>query len=243
MNRRRSERDQPIPVPRSFFERHLGRIRDVAALKVLLTIYERAATLDETEQYVAEDELFSDRRLLDGLRWTATTRPPVGEVRRGIDMLVAHDAIVRICVEENDQSSFWLMPKEPENVTRLNTIISGGAAFPFRTSPAVPEPRVAIERPNVFRLYEQNIGMLTPLIADQLIEAIELYPERWIEDAIGEAVSLNRRNWRYIQRILQRWETEGRGDETDRRNQGASGFVQPEKYLHGKYSSLFRRGD
>jgi len=243
MNRRRSERDQPIPVPRSFFERHLARIRDIAALKVLLTIYERAATLDEAEQYVAEDELFSDRRLLDGLRWTATTRPPVGEVRRGIDLLVAHDAIVRICVEENDQSSFWLMPKEAENVARLNTIISGGAPFPFRSSPAVREPRVAIERPNVFRLYEQNIGMLTPLIADQLIEAIELYPERWIEDAIGEAVSLNRRNWRYIQRILQRWETEGRGDETDRRNQGASGFVQPEKYLHGKYSSLFRRGD
>lgn len=243
MNRHRSQRDQPIPVPRSFFERHLTRIRDIAALKVLLTIYERVSVLDDTEQFVAEDALFADRALLDGLRWAATTRPPLGEVRRGIDLLVAHDAIVRICVEENDESSYWLTPKEPDNVTRLNTIINGDTSFPFRSSPTVVQPRVAIERPNVFRLYEQNIGMLTPLIADQLIEAIELYPERWIEDAIGEAVSLNRRNWRYIQRILQRWETEGRGDETDRRNQGASGFVQPEKYLHGKYSSLFRRGD
>ena len=243
MNHRRSERDQPIPVPRSFFERHLARIRDIAALKVLLSIYERVAALDVAEQFVAEEALFADRTLLDGLRWTATTRPPLGEVRRGIDLLVAHDAIVRICVEENDNDSFWLMPKEPENVTRLNEVIHGEAPFPFRSTQAIAQPRIAIERPNVFRLYEQNIGMLTPLIADQLIEAIELYPERWIEDAIGEAVSLNRRNWRYIQRILQRWETEGRGDETDRRNQGASGFVQPEKYLHGKYSSLFRRGD
>jgi DnaD/phage-associated family protein len=243
MNRQRSERDQPISVPRSFFERHLTRIRDIAALKVLLTIYERVSTLDEAEQFVAEEELFADRGLLDGLRWSATTRPPLGEIRRGIDLLVAHDAVVRVCVEEGDHSSYWLMPKEPDNVTRLNAIIHGETQFPFRSSPAVVQPRVAIERPNVFRLYEQNIGMLTPLIADQLIEAIELYPERWIEDAIGEAVSLNRRNWRYIQRILQRWETEGRGDETDRRNQGASGFVQPEKYLHGKYSSLFRRGD
>jgi DnaD/phage-associated family protein len=243
MNHRRSERDQPIPVPRSFFERHLVRIRDIAALKVLLSIYERVADFDVAEQYVAEEALFADRLLLDGLRWTATTRPPIGEIRRGIDLLVAHDAIVRICVEENNDSTFWLMPKEPENVSRLNSVIHGDAPFPFRSSQAVAQPRVAIERPNVFRLYEQNIGMLTPLIADQLIEAIELYPERWIEDAIGEAVSLNRRNWRYIQRILQRWETEGRGDETDRRNQGASGFVQPEKYLRGKYSSLFRRGD
>jgi DnaD/phage-associated family protein len=242
MSHRRSERDHAIPVPRSFFERHLTRIRDLAALKVLLTIYERVAPFNVAEQFVAEDALFADRPLQDGLRWTATTRPPLAEIRRGIDLLVAHDAIVRICVEDDEDASYWLMPKEPENVACLNAIIHGERPFPLRSSDVTAQPRVAIERPNVFRLYEQNIGMLTPLIADQLIEAIELYPERWIEDAIGEAVSLNRRNWRYIQRILQRWETEGRGDETDRRNQGASGFVQPEKYLRGKYSSLFRRG-
>ena len=239
----RSDRDQPIPVPRSFFDRHLARIRDVAALKVLLTIYRYVATNGADEQYVAEDAVTSDRTLLEGLRMIATSREPLEDIRRGIGLLVAHDAIVRICLEEGEDESFWLMPKEPENQLRLNAIVRGEQPFPFRRIASANSSRIAIERPNVFRLYEQNVGMLTPLIADQLIEAIELYPEGWIDEAINEAVSLNRRNWRYIQRILQRWETEGRGDETDRRNPGAAGFVQPEKYLRGKYSSLFRRGD
>jgi DnaD/phage-associated family protein len=59
-------------------------------------------------------------------------------------------------------------------------------------------------------LYEQNIGLLSPLIADHLVKAMERYPRDWIEDAIGEAVAYNRRSWRYIQRILQNWAATGR---------------------------------
>ena len=49
------------------------------------------------------------------------------------------------------------------------------------------------------------------MIADELREAEELYPEDWIEDAFREAVGQNKRSWRYIARILERWEHEGRG--------------------------------
>ena len=63
----------------------------------------------------------------------------------------------------------------------------------------------------MFELYEQNIGMMSPMIADALLEAEEMYPEEWIEDAIEEAVVQNKRSWRYISRILERWELEGRG--------------------------------
>ena len=72
-----------------------------------------------------------------------------------------------------------------------------------------PDP--SVERPNVFEMYEQNIGMMSPMIADALLEAEEMYPEEWIEDAIEEAVVQNKRSWRYISRILERWELEGRG--------------------------------
>ena len=67
------------------------------------------------------------------------------------------------------------------------------------------------DRPNIFGLYEQNIGLINPMIADELREAEELYPEDWIEDAFREAVGQNKRSWRYIARILERWEQEGRG--------------------------------
>ena len=53
--------------------------------------------------------------------------------------------------------------------------------------------------------------MLTPLVTDELREAEHAYPWPWIEAAFQEAVDLNKRSWRYISRILERWEREGRG--------------------------------
>ncbi len=74
-------------------------------------------------------------------------------------------------------------------------------------------PDIASDLPNAFRLYEQNIGPLTPMLADSIRLAIEDYPADWIEDAIGEAVAYNRRSWRYISRILENWTVQGRSDQ------------------------------
>ena len=68
------------------------------------------------------------------------------------------------------------------------------------------------QRPNAYALYEQNIGMLTPLVSEQIRQAEETYPAEWIEEAIEEAVTANVRNWRYISRILERWEIQGKID-------------------------------
>lgn len=68
-------------------------------------------------------------------------------------------------------------------------------------------------RPGVFRLYEENVGLITPLIGERLLAAAEDYPWEWIQDAIREAVELNRRNWRYIERVLQNWMEGGRPNE------------------------------
>jgi DNA replication protein len=70
--------------------------------------------------------------------------------------------------------------------------------------------QVQIDRPNIFVLYEQNIGLLSPLLADELKDAADQYPEDWIEAAFREAVQHNKRKWSYIRAILRRWETEGR---------------------------------
>ena len=48
--------------------------------------------------------------------------------------------------------------------------------------------QVQVERPNIFVLYEQNIGLLSPLIAEDLKDAADQYPAEWIEAAFREAV-------------------------------------------------------
>ncbi len=72
--------------------------------------------------------------------------------------------------------------------------------------------------PNIFRLYEDHIGPLTPMIADELRDAEETYPPEWIEDAIRMAVENNARSWRYVNAILVRWQEEGRDERTNRRD-------------------------
>ena len=91
---------------------------------------------------------------------------------------------------------------------------------------------------NIFALYEQNIGIITPMIAEELKEAEKLYPPRWIEEAFREAVTLNKRSWRYIARILERWASEGKDSGECKRDTKEDG---PDKYVKGKYGHLVKR--
>jgi DNA replication protein len=91
---------------------------------------------------------------------------------------------------------------------------------------------------NIFTLYEQNIGIITPIIAEELKEAEKLYPPQWIEEAFKEAVTLNKRSWRYIARILERWASEGKDSGEYKRDIKKDG---PDKYIKGKYGHLVKR--
>jgi DNA replication protein len=77
------------------------------------------------------------------------------------------------------------------------------------TSPS-PAASVEVQRPNIFTLFEQNIGFLGTTIVEEIKDALDMYPEEWVEAAIREAAVHNKRSWSYIRAILRRWETEGR---------------------------------
>jgi DNA replication protein len=91
---------------------------------------------------------------------------------------------------------------------------------------------------NIFMLYEQNIGIITPMIAEELQEAEKIYPPQWIEEAFKEAVTLNKRSWRYIARILERWASEGKDSGEYKRDIKKD---DPDKYIKGKYGHMVRR--
>ena len=91
---------------------------------------------------------------------------------------------------------------------------------------------------NVFALYEQNIGIITPMIAEELKEAGKLYPTQWIEEAFKEAVTLNKRSWKYIAHILERWASEGKDSGEYRRSIKK---IDPDKYIKGEYGHMVRR--
>jgi DNA replication protein len=95
----------------------------------------------------------------------------------------------------------------------------------------------AEDRPGIFRLYEENVGTITPLVGERLLEAVELYPHEWIADAFRTAAEMNVRNWKYIERILNRWSEEGRGDEGA---EGDSFEDRKRRYLGGSLGPTAR---
>jgi DNA replication protein len=190
-------------VPDLFFAELLPDIDDLAELKVTLHIIwlrQRGG-----KQVVTQAELAADETLARGLRGLGDE--PESTLAQGLARAVARGSLLHA-------------PREGEEVYILNS--AGGRLTLARihggevgTVGAVGMDRPSVEpRPNIFQLYEDNIGLLSPIMADELRDAEESYPASWIEDAFRIAVTKNARNWRYIQAILERWATEGKDDGT-----------------------------
>lgn len=79
-------------------------------------------------------------------------------------------------------------------------------------------------RPEIFDLYEKEIGPLTGKISEWLKDAEKRYPPEWIRYAFDAAIRANVRRWNYIDGVLKRIEVEGfqpnRPTEQTNRNNG-----------------------
>ena len=214
------DRVRSIPAPAPLFGTLLEQIDDLAELKCLLRVLWLLQQKKGYPRFVSHSEALADRAMA-----TAIGGSP-RDISGALDACVRRGTLAMAVISVNGEST-----GEEERLYALNTerdrrALAQTASDAFvvghsQTEP-IPEPWDAtVERPNIFALYESNIGMLSPMIADELKEAETLYPVEWIEDAFREAVAQNARSWRYIVRILESWEREGRsrgqGDGKSRR--------------------------
>jgi DnaD/phage-associated family protein len=199
-----------VGIPRVFFTDVLPGLTDVGELQVTLSVFRLASEAGGLESPLPEEAVRRDRALRAALRIQGSPREPDQRIATGLDLAVARGTLLRFVAEHRDGGRVWYYVNTPANQALVGAMVRGAVAPPQALWRDGELPQVRPERPNVFRLYEQNIGLLTPLIADQLIAALETYPQEWIEDAIAEAVGYNKRSWRYIQRILDQWAISGR---------------------------------
>lgn len=61
----------------------------------------------------------------------------------------------------------------------------------------------------IFQLYEQNIGVLTPLIEERLVNIRNKYQPDWFRAAVSRALKHSARNLAYIEAILENWAADG----------------------------------
>jgi DnaD/phage-associated family protein len=210
-------------LPDLFFTDLLPAIDDLAELKLTLHVFWLLAQKKGTRPCLSRAELAADRRLLDGLSgfFGLTAEEALADA---LERAVARGTLLHILSRAGDD---WYLANTEKGRQALDDLVAG------RWSPAPGEP-VLLEahRPNIFVLYEQNIGPLTPLLVDQLLDAERTYPASWIEDAFRTAVEMNVRNWRYVRRILERWTAEGRDGEATRPAAEGDG----RRYIEGPYA-------
>ncbi|HLX56249.1 MAG TPA: DnaD domain protein [Ktedonobacteraceae bacterium] len=206
-----------VPVPEVFFTALLPEIEDMAELKVTLHLFWLLAQKKGDPRCVSDRELLADAVLLRSLKRKGDPRPVEERLRHGMEQAVARGSILRIYLkllsEDGNEEELvgWYFFNTARSRKMVNEL-QGGELVPvslLATQDGSME-QALIERPNIFILYEQNIGLLSPLIADELRDAADQYPAEWIETAFREAVLHNKRKWSYIRAILRRWETEGR---------------------------------
>lgn len=197
------------PIPNAFFTDLLPTLDDLAELKTTLHIFWALYQKRGSPRYLSRRELEGNGVLLESLGFGG--RPAEELLHEALRQAVVRGTLLKLTMELHgvaEELYFLNMAEGRQAVAKLRSgeLDVGQVVLPEEGEVAVPRA----ERPNIFVLYEENIGLLTPLIAEELAEAEKLYPADWIEAAFREAVEYNKRNWRYVRRILERWATEGR---------------------------------
>lgn len=216
-------------VPNLFFAQLLPQMSSVEELIVTLYFFFAQGFKRRRPRFLTRRELEADRTLV--LALARLCGGDGGEALvRGLDAAVGRGALLRARVPVGANREDLYLVNTAANRQALGRLTEGVTVV---EEPLPPAPASAA--PNIFALYEANVGSITPLIAEDLKEAEQRYPAEWILRAFREAVSLNKRSWRYIERILRRWEAEGPDHEEPERSTEA-------EWLARRYASGKRRG-
>jgi DNA replication protein len=206
------------PIPDSFFRHLLTEIDDQDELKVTLYALWRIANMEGRVHFLREQDFSAC----------------VPEPGPALEKAVKRGSLVEALPGTHHQG----IRKKTTALYFLNSPRGRAAAAAYMNGqwqpeagqPAAPPP----ERPNIFKLYEENIGPLTPLIADALKDAEKTYPPEWVSEALEIAIKNNKRNLKYVEAILRRWKEQGHAKKQDRRDAQEDG----RRYIEGEYADF-----
>lgn len=215
-----------VTLPEPLFSELLPLIDNLVELKVTLHCYWRLSQGQGTVRFIRQRDLLKDALLLDGLKDDPGDNP-AGAIEIALERATARGTLLHVRAERGGEREDWYLANTPKGRAAVQRIEQG--EWPDKAR-AITDAKAT--RPNIFVLYEQNIGLLQTLIADELRQAEQDYPAEWIEEAFRLAAEANVRRWSYVRAILERWSSEGKGDGTSRRDSE----TDRRRYIEGKYA-------
>lgn len=213
-----------VTVPDLFFVDLLPQIDDLAELKLTVYFFWLLNEREGDLRYIRGADMRGDGTLLTSLNLESDLRSPLAALEDALQRAVARNTLLRLDVatgpppqtpapdreaaDGERQTEDWYFLNSAKGRQSVAAIRQGRLAELQSVVPA--EARLKVERPNVFVLYEQNFGLMTAMIADQLRDLEKSYPPDWIVGAMEIALLNNKRHLNYIRAVLRRWEAEGK---------------------------------
>ena len=221
------------PVPEVFFNQLMPQIDHLGELKVILAVFRKLNRMEGTFRYLHRTDFSQDEDFMKGLGATHNEAQVV--LDEALQRAVKRGTLLKAILSNQEGEESYYFLNSPKGRAAITAIESGK----WRPASQSPAPIQSIEEPaNIFRLYEENIGPLTPLIAEAIGEAEDTYPAQWIEEAIRIAVERNKRNWRYAQAILERWQQEGHHEKKENLKDRRDTAEDRRRYVEGEYSDF-----
>ncbi len=216
-------------IPDLFFHSLLPLIDHLGELKITLYAFWYLDHMEGVFRYFRRQDFLEDQEFM------ASLAEDPQQARANLEESLAHclqrNTFIKATLElENGAEDFYFL-NTPKGRAAVQTIERG--EWRHSGDPSSPIELIA-EGPNIYRLYEENIGPLTPMIAETLKDAEKTYPQKWIEDAVRIAVENNVRRWSYVDAILKRWQEGGRDERTDRRDTEKD----RRRYVEGEFSDF-----
>lgn len=225
---------QFTPVPNPLLAGLLEEIDDIAELKVTLRVVWALHRKKSPLPYVTANELCSDRSVASMLDVTGNELER--SVGTSLELAVKHGTLLAVPATESGETRY-LLNTEPVRAA----LVRKGVELPKqaeRQAGSGVETQQSESRPElhqgVFKVYEENIGVMSPLIAESITTALQEHPESDVIDAIKVAVEANARSWKYVTAVLRRWAVDGRDTREIRGSDG-----KPERYSEANRSDEF----
>ena len=197
-----------VLMPQIFYTDLLPKIDDLAELKLTLYIFFLLQTERQPGPWISDDRLRQDPTLLGMMANTSDLYDPVTLLDAALERALIRNTLLPLEIQREGahtrQKAYALNTENGRKAQQQaqNTVPGDTVLSPPATDQSLP-----------FRYYQQNFGLLTPLVADNIRDLEMEYAADWICEAMEIAVRHNARSLRYVEAVLDRWAKEGRSYE------------------------------
>jgi DNA replication protein len=192
-----------VPLPAIFFSELVPQIDHLLELKITLYSFWALHRQEGDFRYIRFSEVCADSLFCAGLNLRDDEIAPA--LLDAFERATARGTLLHIVVQFSDAEDHLYFFNTDKGRTAVDALENGD------WQPSNPTRPLALvrERPNIYTLYEQNIGAITPMISEQLRDLEKEFPATIIKEAIHVAVNSNVRKLSYVLAVLKRWQTDG----------------------------------